>query len=142
MSDIVKAIDRTYRWVEEHGPASTYWAIDFHSTVLKPTYSTEGIATEFYHYAKEVLQMLSDSDEDVLIAYTSSQPYALLQYQNFFTSNGIKFKYGNENPEVKNSGHACFDNKFYFNVMLEDKAGFDPDEDWVRIYDYLKKRGL
>ena len=28
----------------------------------------------------------------------------------------------------------------YFNILLDDKAGFDPDIDWKLIYKYLKNK--
>lgn len=135
MSSIVEAIKRTYKWADAHDP-TVYWAIDIHGTVLKPTYSDNGIATEFFPYAKEVLQMLSANTNNVLIMYTSSRPLTVNKYADFFSDNGITFKYWNSNPEVENKGHGYFTEKFYFNVMLEDKAGFDPEHDWQAILEF------
>lgn len=116
-----------------------YWAVDIHGTVLKPTYSDKGIATDFYPYAEQVLKMLSDNPDNVLIMFTSSKPSTIDNYGYFFTDRGIKFKYANSNPEIQNVGHGWFTNKFYFNVMIEDKAGFDPDVDWKDILDYHER---
>ena len=33
----------------------------------------------------------------------------------------------------------CFEKKFYFNILLDDKAGFDPETDWSVIKEYLNK---
>lgn len=143
MSSIVKAVDRTYKWVTEHSPpdnkAQTYWAIDLHSTVLKPDYQSKDIAKEPYPYALEVLRILSESPDDTLIMFTSSKVDMTNKYKIFFLLRGIAFKYLNSNPEVKTQpdGHGCFDDKFYFNVMLEDKAGFDPETDWKDLFEYL-----
>ena len=46
----------------------------------------------------------------------------------------------NFNPAIENTKTSCFDDKFYFSVLLDDKAGFDPDTDWKLIYDYLKNK--
>ena len=44
---------------------------------------------------------------------------------------GIEFSYINENPEVAGKTEwGDFDTKMYANVLLDDKAGFDPEEDW------------
>lgn len=137
---IVQAIERTYKWIEDNGAAKTYWAVDIHGTVLKPDYQNHGISTEFYPYAKAVLRLLSESKEDVLIIFSSSRTDRLKEYGDFFRAEGIDFKYYNHNPEVKNKPNSfgSFTDKFYFNVMLEDKAGFDPDNDWEAILDYLR----
>jgi hypothetical protein len=58
----------------------------------------------------------------------------------FFDSHDIYFDYGNQNPEVWNTKTGCFDQKFYFSVLLDDKAGFDFDTDWKLIYEYLKNK--
>ena len=34
--------------------------------------------------------------------------------------------------------HGYYKKKYYFNVLLEDKAGFDPLKDWWFLYDYFK----
>lgn len=142
MSSILRAIDRSYEWVEKNGPAPMYWAIDIHGTILKPDYQNVGIATEFYPYAKETLQLLSLHPENKLIMFTSTRPETIEKYNEFFLENDIVFAWWNENPQVvtKPGGHGYFDEKFYFNILLDDKAGFNPDVDWLYVYKYLKKR--
>ena len=46
----------------------------------------------------------------------------------------------NFNPTIENTQTGCFDDKFYFSILLDDKAGFDPDTDWKLIYEYLKRK--
>lgn len=120
----------------------TYWAFDLHGTIIKPNYETGNIPTEFYPYAKEVLLMLSKRDDVVMYMYTCSHPHEQEQYVKFFEEQGIKFKWVNENPEVPtdNNGYGYYEQKPYFNVLFEDKAGFDPNEDWEDIRDYFRGR--
>ena len=42
-------------------------------------------------------------------------------------------KYVNENNDVKNAGYGCYDDKFYFAVLCDDKAGWDPENDWSLV---------
>ena len=119
----------------------TYWAFDIHGTILVPTYRKDSYDSEFYPWAKETLQLLSDRKDIIMILYTSSYPKEIEHYQKIFKENDIHFKYINENPEIDSSkgnfGH--YDDKFYFNVLFEDKAGFNPNSEWQEIYKLLKK---
>ena len=51
----------------------------------------------------------------------------------------IKIDFFNNNPEAKNTEYGDFTVKPYYNILLDDKAGFDPEEDWRIIYNFLKK---
>ena len=126
----------------------TYWAFDLHSTIVKPNYESGNIPTEFYPLAKQVLQEISKRDDIVMIMYTCSHPHEIEQYKELFESTGINFKYVNENPEVltDHNGYGYYEKKFYFNVLFEDKAGFDAENDWLQVaktlkfYDILNKK--
>jgi hypothetical protein len=117
----------------------TYWFCDIHSSIVIPNYNNNKIPTEFYPYAKEVLQMLSKRDDVVLALYTCSHPHEQEEYIKFFKENDIDFKYVNKNPEVKtnNNGYGYYEDKPYFNVLIEDKAGFDAEVDWLEIKNYF-----
>ena len=108
-----------------------YVAIDVHDVILEANYSTD-IPTKFLGNAKEVLQRMSLRKDIVLILYTCSFPREIEQYQKLFQENDIHFKYVNENPECFNTAFGDFSKKFYFSILLEDKAGFVPD-DWYII---------
>ena len=111
-----------------------YIAVDLHGTVLNSTYSKDILPDEFHPDAKEVLQYLSLRNDIILIMYTCSHLEEIEKYQLFFKEHGINFKYVNENPEVQSTpGIGNFSKKPYFQLLLEDKAGFDPNEDWEII---------
>ena len=63
----------------------------------------------------------------------------LEMYRKHFEDNDIYFDYINENPECNNSNYACFDNKFYFDIGIDDRFGFDAKNDWVELYGELVK---
>ena len=54
-----------------------------------------------------------------------------------FGDDGIVFNHVNKNPEVKSEGYGHYEDKPYFNVLLDDKAGFDPENHWTRILEVL-----
>ena len=113
----------------------TYWAFDIHGTILVPTFRKDSYDSEFYPYAKETLQLLTKRDDIVLIISTSSYPEEIEHYQKVFKENNIHFKYINENPDIDSSkgNFGYYEDKFYFNVLIEDKAGFVPEEEWRPI---------
>ncbi len=141
MSSIVKAIERTHKWADDNNWPVVYWAVDLHGTVLKPSYERQG-QNFAYPHALECLKAISANKNNVLIMFSSSWPDRLLEHREDFRALGIDFKYINVNPEVQTNlkGHGYYFDKFYFNVMLEDKAGFDPDSDWLAIIEYMKSR--
>lgn len=126
----------------------TYWALDIHGTISVPDYRkgikknpAEPSRVIYYPYAKETLQLISQTRPDItLIITSSSYPNELQEYATVFAQDGIHIKYFNENPEVTDAkgSFGFYDHKFYFNVMFEDKAGFNPEQDWEPIYNYLQ----
>lgn len=118
----------------------TYWAIDLHGVVFKPNYRKDKLEADFYPWAKKTLQLMTLRKDIIMIINSSSYPDELEYYQKIFSENNIKFSYINENPEISTAkgNFGYYKDKFYFNVMLEDKAGFDPYIDWKLIYSTLK----
>jgi hypothetical protein len=131
------AIKNAFKKAEQRNWDKTYWAIDIHETMIRPNWSAANIPTDFYPKAKETLQYISSRKDIVIILYTCSHPHEVEQYLVFFKENGIRIDYVNSNPEVANGNYGYYDNKPYFNVLLEDKAGFDPDYDWDEVYNTL-----
>lgn len=134
---ITKAIQNAFRTAKERSWEKTYWAFDIHGTMIEPNYKPGEIPKVFYPHAKEALQRISKLDEVVLILFTCSHPHELVEYDAYFKEHDIHFDYLNCNPEVQTGVYGCYDAKFYFNVLFEDKAGFDPEEDWVKVHELL-----
>ena len=110
-----------------------YWAIDLHGTLIKPNYRDDELPTEYYPNAVEVMRMLTARQDSALIMYTCSWPKEIAQYVDKFGQDGIVFDHVNTNPEVKSEGYGHYENKPYFNILLDDKAGFNPDLHWTDI---------
>ena len=119
----------------------TYWAFDIHGVVLKPNYRKNDLHADFYPFAKECLQILSKRNDIRLIMFTSSYPEEIEFYYKVFVKNNINFNYINDNPEIDSlkGNFGYYEKKFYFNVLFEDKAGFNPETEWEMVYNLLKK---
>lgn len=138
-SQTVKWMDKMFQHCIEHNYIETYWAIDLHGTISIPDYHVRSKNVTYYPYAKEVLQYLSNREDIILILNTSSFPNEIEEYLKIFEKDEIKFNYVNENPEVsdKHGNFGYYEKKMYFNVLIDDKAGFDPFNDWMDIYNYF-----
>ncbi|MBS1553320.1 MAG: hypothetical protein JSU09_00215 [Bacteroidetes bacterium] len=134
---ISKAIENCLHQARIKSWPKTYWAFDIHGTILKPNYKRNEISREFYPHAKEVLQKLNIRKDIVRILYTCSYPHEIKQYLEYFAQHDIYFDYINENPEIADGGYGYYQDKFYFNVLMDDKAGFDGETDWKVIADLL-----
>ena len=130
--------------MERKGFDRLYYFIDLHSTCIKPDYTAKRgeIPTQFYPMAKEALQLMSQCEDIRLTMYTCSHPHEISKYALFFEEHGINFDWVNENPEVftVEGAYGNYDKKPYFNAMFEDKAGFNGEEDWKRVYRFFAER--
>lgn len=116
-------------------------AVDLHDTVFLPTYSTE-MATEFYDLAWDTLRLMTDREDIVMFRYSCITSQAHGFYNNFFKEKGIALyspEYAMDLAGVKSNEYQDFSRKPYFNVLLDDKAGFDPNRDWVHLYHYFNE---
>jgi hypothetical protein len=115
-----------------------YVAVDIHGTILPGHYKNKQDLI-FYPYAEQVLNQLTKSTSIKLILYSCTAPEEIQHYLSWFEKHDIHFDFINENPECVNTHIADFNKKPYFSVLLDDKAGFNP-EDWKTIFDFLSKR--
>ena len=138
---ITTAFDRAYEKKEQRGWDHIYVFVDIHDTIFKSTYNEEE-KYSYYNRAKEGLKMLSNRKDIVLGLWTSSYPSEIAKYLDKLSDDGIEFTLVNDNPMEKNTKYACFDKKPYFNVIIEDKAGFEPDDEWGDVVKAVRKRYL
>lgn len=136
---ILDAIIRMFKRSFEKEWYETYWAFDLHGTIVKPNYRKDKVDVKYYPYAKETLRLLTKRKDVIMILWTSSFPEEITQYVKQFEKDGIHFDNINQNPEIssRNGNFGYYQDKFYFNVLFEDKAGFNPEIDWFTVYDYL-----
>ena len=136
---VINAIKRMFAHSFEKEWFETYWAFDLHGTIIKPNYKKGDTSVEYYPFAKETLQLLSKRPDVKMILWTSSYPEEIEHYISKFESDEIHFDAINKNPGIssKNGNFGYYDDKFYFNVLFEDKAGYLPEREWKLVYDYL-----
>jgi len=134
VSGIVKTIRNQHRIAQQRAWDRMYWAVDLHSTLILPTYGKMmADDVEYYPHALDVMRTLTQRRDIRLILYTCSWPVEIVEYQKRFTLDGIRFDWVGENPEVHQTEYGFYERKPYFNVLLDDKAGFDAQEDWARL---------
>lgn len=134
-----KSINDSFRIAKERNWKRVYWAIDLHGVIIKPTYSNEKNDV-FYKNSILILKELSDRSDMCLILFTCSYEETTNKYLELFKTNyGITFDYVNCNPEVSDNEYSTYSQKLYYNVLLEDKAGFDPENDWDIVHKCLIK---
>lgn len=141
MGSIIRAFDSAFEKKEKRGWEHIYVFVDIHETVFYPDYENSNIF-RYYKDAKKALKMLSKREDVILGLYTCSYAEQIGKYIDKFEKDGIIFGLINENLLEENTEYACFNKKPYFNVLLEDKAGFDPDVEWYRIFKYFQKKAL
>ena len=138
ISAICDAFETAFKVSKERDWDYFYVFIDLHQTVLLPDYD-KTFVSEFYPHAKRVMQKMSNRKDMKLIMYTCSHPDEIENYINLFEDSGIHFDWINENPDVAGTKYGDFTKKPYMNVLLEDKAGFDANEDWLKIEKLLDR---
>lgn len=145
MSNIVKSFEDAFGRSKAKGWDRIYVMVDLHGTIFKPCYHNIE-KFEYYPWAKETLQLMTKFEykydfDIMLILWTSSTSESLKAYFEKFRNDNIYFHYVNENPDVvaqpSDPSSSTFVDKFYFNVGLDDKFGFDPEHDWAEIYKFL-----
>jgi hypothetical protein len=139
------SIERAFRKKQDRGWGQwprMYWAIDLHDVIIPGTYTKNNEDRKLYPDAKEVLQWLSKRVDMCMILWTASHPEPTNDIVNWLRDeHGVAIDHIGKNPECPSNALCDFTNKFYFDILLEDKAGFDGMNDWPKIKKMLIKLG-
>lgn len=135
--NIIKSIKRAEERMKAMSWDRIFFFVDIHETILYPDYNNKE-ENKYYPFAKEVLQYLSKKTDVSLCLYTCSYPKEIERYIKFFKNHDIEFEMINKNIEVENTTYGYYQDKPYFNLLLDDKAGFEAEEDWKILYRYYK----
>ena len=133
---ILKSLIKEEQKMINRGWDKIYVFIDIHDTIFQSDYGRKEIPV-YYPMAQMTLKEMSDNPKISLGIWSSTHPKDLAKYLDIFESDKIFFDHINENVEEKNTEYACFDKKPYFNILLDDKAGFDPTTDWAVVYGFI-----
>ena len=150
MKDIRKLFRDAISRLKERGHDTLYVAVDAHGTMIKPSKQTVMMAADgadkpeevecscgvtqeysFYTDGIEVLRRMTTCPDVKLILWTSTQNVTPLKM--VCERYGIGFDYLNQNPDFQLTSYADFSKKFYFDIVLDDKAGFEPLKDWKKL---------
>jgi len=126
---IEAAINRAFATAKSRRWNKIYFAIDLHETCLVSNYG-KGNYSWINEAAVNALKSISDRRDCCIILWSSVHAEEEADIIAFFAASGVNVSYFNHNPEVANTAHGNFDTKFYFNVLVDDKAGFDYRTDW------------
>ena len=127
-------IKRAFKTARDRNWDKVYWLIDVHGTICKSDYANDkGIQREFFPGAKETLQELTRRADCCLILWTCSWQDDINDILSWLKNNGINMDHVNVNPEVESNKLSNFQAKIYCNVILDDKAGFEGETDWVFV---------
>ena len=134
--DIARAFEVAFNRKIEKNWEKIYVVVDIHDTILRACYENEE-TYDCYPYSREALQLMTSREDICLILWSGCYVEKMNEYRAHFAEEGIHFDYANENPEVGNTSFQNFEAKLYFNVGIDDKFGFEPETDWVKVIDVL-----
>lgn len=136
---VVDAIKKAYRIMEERGWDTIYWAIDLHGVCLKSTYVSsthEWISDR----AIDGLRMIAARPENKIILWSGVHEREKQPIIDMFSAKDIPVAAFNCNPFEDDTEAGSFVEKFYFSILLDDKAGFNYMTDWKAIIDFYLER--
>ncbi len=138
MKTITQLFNEAWKKKEKRGWQYVYIMVDLHGVVLPSNYHSSNDLRFINSYAEKCLRYLSDADDVILILWSSSHETEIEAVRLWLLQKDIGFNYVNENPLEKNTNYADFSKKPYFSIVLDDKAGFDPDVDWQELATWIE----
>jgi hypothetical protein len=133
-SGIELSLIRAFEMKKKRGWDRLYIAVDLHDTLVWSSYTKDmNEKIELFPDCIDPLRFMSSHELFVPILFTSSYVDYLAQYYAKFKEEGIEFKYFNENPECPSTQMGDYSKKFYYSILIDDKAGFNPLTDWAKL---------
>lgn len=126
----------------KRGWSTIYWLVDVHGVIIPSSWHKANDFRFINDWCPLVLRWISDQPDQRLILWTSSFPAEGATIIEWLQKHGIHVDHYNHNPEEKNTDFADFSRKPYFNILIDDKAGFEPETDWGVIRKTLIRLGL
>ena len=135
--NIIRTFEAAFYRAKENNWDYIVVLVDIHDTIFKATYSKED-NYEYIGKAKDALQVMSARKDIKIILWSST--FSKIQYILRLDKDNIIVDAFNRNIDgIENTEIACFDEKPYFNVGIDNAFGFDPERDWDDIYNYLSQ---
>lgn len=138
--NIYKVIENSFKRAKEKNWEYVVFLIDIHDTIFKSTYSNiENF--EYLGKAKEALQLMSKRPDIKIILWSSTfnkSKYILQLYKD----NIIIDAFNRNINGIENTEIACFDEKPFFAVGIDNAFGFDAEYDWNEVIKALNNNQL
>ena len=134
-----ETIKRSYARYKAKGYKYWYWAVDVHDVIFKGDYKVES-ALNWVTNAKRALKIINNIPDIKVILYTSTrQDQTQKLIDKIKNETGLEVYAVNKNPDFDTDpqGLCEFNGKFCFDLMLDDKAGFDYSNGWEEVIDTL-----
>ena len=141
MKTITDLFDEAWKKKEQRGWELVYIMVDLHGVVLPPNYHKHNDLQFISPHAEECLRYLTEQEDVCLILWSSSHVEEILNVRQWLAHRRVFFSFVNENPLEKNTEYADFTKKPYFSIVLDDKAGFEPD-DWEDVEVWMTRREM
>ena len=138
--NIQKVIHIAFEKARQRNWDYVVFLVDIHDTIFKATY-TDDEKFKYLGKAKEALQLMSERPDIKIILWSSTfdkSKYILQLYKD-----NINIDAFNRNIDgIENTEIACFYEKPYFNVGIDNAFGFDAETDWEEIIKSLNNNKL
>ena len=138
--DIIKAIQIAMKKKEERKHQYLYWCIDIHGVLLSNTYTIDNKGAKYLSISTTCMREISEDPSNKIILWSSSHNSSIINVKNDLLGLGVRVDFINCNPDCPSTNICNFDEKFYFDILLDDKAGFEPQVDWCPIYHFLRNK--
>lgn len=134
-------IEKTFKQAKEKNWDTLYVLCDIHGVIIPSGTHKRNEFRFISPDAIEVLKWFSDHRDFRIILWSSSFADEMAGIIDWLGKHEIDVDYVNSNPECKNTERADFTFKPYYNFLLDDRAGFDPETDWLGIKNELIRIG-
>lgn len=132
---ILRGVSRAYNVAMERKHEMIFWCIDLHGTVLESNYSSDSFTFLNPEQTIPALQLISSLPESRIILWSGINDADRESVLELFAEHNIRVDWVNENPAVPSSGTGNFEEKFYFSILVDDKAGFNYFE-WRNVAEH------
>jgi len=109
--------------VLKRDPRILYIAFDIHNTICDTD-------QQFYFYAVETLQFISQCPNMKLIMWSYYQQNILDDWNLYLKNNKVSVDYINQNPDFKSP-------RVFYDILLDSRAGFNGQSHWRQILQAL-----
>ncbi len=134
---IATAIRTAFERAERQNWWKLYIAVDIHGAIF-PSTENKNEQRIFFPGALPALQYLSGRKDVDLMFFTCSHEEEITEVVSLLNRNGVKIAFINQNPEVINDARGDYRFKPYYNILIDDKAGFEPKE-WKDVLEVFRE---